>query len=197
MKEWHGVLTDSDDRVTGLDLNGNQLSGAIPPEIGNLANLEWLDLNVNQLSGPIPSSLGGLANLQDLSLNVNQLSGGIPTELGHLANLQMLDLSANHLTGSIPSFMGSLGNLELLSLSHNEFTGPIPPSLYSTTLFTTSTGSVSITTLLMHSSSLSVEANTPTKVVAIPPRSRARAVGKCRHSYRATSFSRASSLNAG
>ena len=63
--EWYGVSTDADGRVTELDLRDNQLSGSIPSELGNLANLEGLWLDGNQLSGPIPSELGNLANLQD------------------------------------------------------------------------------------------------------------------------------------
>ena len=40
--QWHGVTTDDDGRVTHLDLHDNQLSGEIPSELGNLANLEEL-----------------------------------------------------------------------------------------------------------------------------------------------------------
>ena len=38
--EWHGVSTDADGRVAELDLDGKQLSGPIPSELGNLDNLE-------------------------------------------------------------------------------------------------------------------------------------------------------------
>ena len=46
-------------------LDVNDLSGAIPPELGGLANLgrELLNLSVNVLSGAIPPELGNLANL--------------------------------------------------------------------------------------------------------------------------------------
>ena len=42
-----------------LDLSDNQLTGEIPPELDNLANLTRLDLSDNQLTGCVPSSLSG------------------------------------------------------------------------------------------------------------------------------------------
>ena len=107
--EWSRVSTDGDGRVTGLWLDGNQLSGSVPSELGNLDNLRTLSLSDNQLSGSIPSELGNLANLGVLWLDVNQLSGSIPLELGNLANLYSLYLGDNELSGSIPL---ELGNLE-------------------------------------------------------------------------------------
>ena len=75
--------------VGGLDLGNNQLSGAIPPALGNLAKLMLLNLVNNQLSGAIPPALGNLANLQWLYLYVNQLSGALPRSL---MNLQLVGL---------------------------------------------------------------------------------------------------------
>ena len=109
--EWEGVITDENDRVIGLALTGNQLSGEIPPELGNLANLTELYLGGNQLSGEIPPELGNLANLTDLSLGSNQLSGEIPPELGNLANLTDLYLGENQLSGCVPSSL--LGRLDM------------------------------------------------------------------------------------
>ena len=40
--EWEGVTTDDNGRVTELSLRGHQLSGEIPPELSNLANLQEL-----------------------------------------------------------------------------------------------------------------------------------------------------------
>lgn len=37
--EWHGVTTDRDGRVVGLDLPRNRLTGSIPEELGSLARL--------------------------------------------------------------------------------------------------------------------------------------------------------------
>ena len=79
--EWHGVSTDADGRVTELDLRDNQLSGPIPSQLGNLANLQALGLGSNQLSGSIPSQLGNLAYLQRLELRDNQFSGCVPVKL--------------------------------------------------------------------------------------------------------------------
>ena len=127
--EWHGISTDADGRVTELSLGSNQLSGPIPSELGNLANLDTLSLYGNQLSGSMPSELGNLANLQWLSLYDNQLSGSIPSELGNLANLDTLSLYENQLSESIPSELGNLANLEYLYLGGNQLSGCVPAKL--------------------------------------------------------------------
>jgi glucose/arabinose dehydrogenase/Leucine-rich repeat (LRR) protein len=134
--QWHGVTVD-DGRVTGLELVNNGLSGPIPPELGDLANLTDLRLQQNKLTGPIPPELGDLANLTDLRLARNQLSGPIPPELGDLANLTDLRLQLNRLTGPIPPELSDLTNLTDLRLQLNRLTGPIPPELGSLANLTT------------------------------------------------------------
>ena len=42
VREWYGVTNDADGRVIGLYLYSNQLTGSIPPELGNLSNLTGL-----------------------------------------------------------------------------------------------------------------------------------------------------------
>ena len=102
-RQWYGVTNDANGRVNGLFLGGNQLTGKIPPELGDLANLELLYLHENQLTGPIPAELGRLTGLQELSLRDNQLTGEIPAELGNLTNLTRLSLRGNQFTGCIPA----------------------------------------------------------------------------------------------
>ena len=127
--EWEGVTTDSDGRVTGVALAENRLSGEIPSELGNLANLTYLGLWDNQLSGEIPPELGNLVNLETLILADNQLSGPIPSELGNLANLKNLYIALNRYSGGIPPELGSLANLQALDIRHSQLIGPIPPEL--------------------------------------------------------------------
>ena len=142
LREWLGVTTDDQGRVRSLVLESNSVSGSIPPELGQLANLEWLSLIENDLSGPIPPELGRLTNLEGLFLFANDLSGPIPPELGRLANLQGLGLSSNQLSGAIPPELGQLTNLSPgcrpefgvscyggLSLHRNQLSGAIPPEL--------------------------------------------------------------------
>ena len=129
LDEWHGVTTDSDGRVTALNLSSNSLYGALPAALGGLSNLTGLWLQHNQLTGEIPPELGGLSNLTELSLDNNQLTGEIPPELGGLSNLTGLWLWSNQLTGEIPPELGGLSNLTELSLDNNQLTGEIPPEL--------------------------------------------------------------------
>ncbi|WP_372682051.1 LamG-like jellyroll fold domain-containing protein, partial [Desulfosarcina sp.] len=128
---WHGITCNGDgDRVVIIDLaNGNKLTGTLPPELGNLSNLENLDLWGNLLTGSIPPELGNLTNLRWLSLHTNQLTGTIPPQLGNLVNLDVMNLWVNQLTGSIPLELGGLTNIRQLALSSNQLTGTIPSEL--------------------------------------------------------------------
>jgi len=112
-----------------LGLADNTLSGSIPAEFGNLSSLVYTHLYNSQLSGPIPPELGNLANLEGIQAGGNQLSGAIPAELGNLSNLKRLNLAYNQLSGTIPSALGNLSNLEDLGIQANNLTGTIPVEL--------------------------------------------------------------------
>ena len=127
--EWYGVTTNTNGRVTELDLSANGLNGPIPSQLGSLSNLQRLLLYENQLSGSIPSQLGNLANLREIWIYDNHLSGTIPSQLGSLSNLQVLALGTNQLSGTIPSQLGSLSNLQALGLENNQLNGAIPSQL--------------------------------------------------------------------
>ena len=115
--------------LTYLWLQGNDLTGSIPPDLGSLTKLTELSLSGNYLTGPIPPELGNLTLLTSLSLSYNDLTGSIPPELGNLTNLTRLYLHANDLTGSIPLELGNLTKLTHLGLHDNALTGSIPPEL--------------------------------------------------------------------
>ena len=131
---WEGISI-SDARVTALILNDEdlafndgerlewlRLTGSIPPELGQLTELEYLSLSDNDLTGPIPPELGQLTKLKELDLLRNRLTGPIPPELGQLKALKWLNLSRNRLTGPIPPELGQLKALKWLILSRNQLT---------------------------------------------------------------------------
>ncbi len=154
LREWHGVDTDGQGRVTRLGLIHNGLDGAIPPdivalekltelrlhafdsrnsaippELGELANLTVLEIVGIHASGSIPPQLGKLTRLTTLKLNNNGLTGPIPPELGNLAALARLQLDDNRLTGSIPLQLANAAELEEIHLANNDLSGTIPTSL--------------------------------------------------------------------
>jgi internalin A len=101
---------------TKLSLSGNELR-VLPPEIGQLTNLQTLDLSHNQLSS-LPGEIGQLTHLQTLDLICTQLSS-LPGEIGQLTNLLFLDLSHNQLS-SLPGEIGQLTHLQTLDLNNNQ-----------------------------------------------------------------------------
>ncbi len=126
--DWYGIMSVQD-RVIGLDLYENNLSGMLPVEWTGLSELEILFLSFNSLSGPIPAELGQLSELRVMDLDGNLLSGEIPAELGQLLALQELWLNVNSLSGPIPTELGQLSQLRLLTLNSNSLSESIPAEL--------------------------------------------------------------------
>uniref|UniRef100_A0A0D3EJL8 Receptor kinase-like protein Xa21 n=1 Tax=Oryza barthii TaxID=65489 RepID=A0A0D3EJL8_9ORYZ len=114
-----------------LNLSSNQLHGEIPPAVGRLRRLLVLDMDHNSFSGVIPANLSSCISLTILRIQSNpQLGGRIPPELGNtLPRLEKLQLRKNSLTGKIPASLANLSSLQHLSLSYNKLEGLIPPGL--------------------------------------------------------------------
>lgn len=136
LNTWYGVSTDANGCVTQIDLNptntdagNNNLTGNLPPEIGDLLNLEYLDLSHQNITGPIPNTIGNLQNLLWLELDSNEMTGSIPTAIGNLVNLEFLALRMNQFSGSLPEELGNLNALKYLIADQNFFTGNLPQSL--------------------------------------------------------------------
>lgn len=152
VSNWFGI-TVLNGRVNKIELQNNNLNGAIPQSIRDISDLTWLDLSLNSIGGSIPESIGHLSNLTTLILYNNKLTGNIPSSIINFSNLHSLVLYNNQLTGSIPSAiinltqlsdlmlgdnqlsgtipsqLGNLSNLFNLDLSHNQLTGNIPESI--------------------------------------------------------------------
>jgi hypothetical protein len=121
---WHGVTCNAGHvgalRLAGGWGGGNNLTGSLPPEIGNLIHLEDIYLAGNELSGAIPSEIGNLSKLKEIRMYNNQLTGTLPSEIGQLTSLTMLALDNNQITGAIPPEIGNLAMLQTLSISGNQ-----------------------------------------------------------------------------
>jgi hypothetical protein len=106
--------------LTFLRLDGNRLSGAIPPT----ATVFDLSLVGNLLTGPLPATFGG-ASFGDVDLTDNQLTGDASMLFGAKKQLNALHLSRNR-------FKFDLGRVELpeamdiLEIDHNMVYGSIP-----------------------------------------------------------------------
>ncbi|KAJ6411448.1 hypothetical protein OIU84_008093 [Salix udensis] len=99
-----GIIPPSSEAATGS--NNNKVAGTIPPQIGNLKNLNFLDLGSNRITGNIPGRNLGLSNLTFFDLHSNAIYGNLPRVLTSLC-------------------LSALPNLVVLNVSHNNFSGHV------------------------------------------------------------------------
>ncbi len=129
LQAWHGVWTNSDGRVTGIELKNNNLSGVLPSMLGDLRYLDGIEIRENKLRGVIPPGLGRAKELDWLNLSDNQMEGTIPDGLQGLTKFRWLSLENNSFEGEIPAWLGNFPRLRVLTLYNNQFRGRIPASL--------------------------------------------------------------------
>ncbi|MYH19794.1 MAG: hypothetical protein F4132_11875 [Gemmatimonadetes bacterium] len=115
-----------------LYFDRNELTGNIPPELGQLINLRELWFKDNRLAGSIPPELGQLENLSSLTFDDNRLTGAIPPELGQLTELGTLWLNDNPgLSGPLPTAFTGLEKMTYLKLENTSLCVP-PTSAFQT-----------------------------------------------------------------
>ncbi len=126
---WSGVKIDSTGFVTELRLDGNNLAGTLPAEIGAFRRLERLDLDLNfGITGEIPPEIGDMESVDWLKFSSTSLSGPVPAEIGGLSKLTILELHNTELT-ALPPEIGNLSELMVLRGYQSKFTGPLPPEI--------------------------------------------------------------------
>lgn len=115
--------------ISLLELRLNNVSGAVPTELGELPSLETLRLDGNPLlSGTLPTELGAMTSLRVLALGNNTISGSIPDELLKLKKLVFLDLQQNFISGTLPqSKTHRWPELVHMKLGDNRISGSLPP----------------------------------------------------------------------
>jgi hypothetical protein len=137
---WAGVSCSSG-RVTGLNLQSNNLKGTWPDSIGNLTKLSSLQLDGTQPSSyagcvdtdfsysAFPSSFWSLTEMS-VFLAENACLGGTlldgPAGVASWAKLTQFSIHQNRVSGSFPSGFNNAGGLQVLKLDRNPINGTVP-----------------------------------------------------------------------
>ena len=112
-----------------LELQANNFTQSLPPEIFGLSALQDLYLDKNsKLGGVMPTDIAKLTQLERLRLGETQIGGPLPAEFFGMVTLIDFVVPQCGFSGFMdPSQWGKLSNLEELDISFNKFEGPVPP----------------------------------------------------------------------
>ena len=120
--QWWGLICNEYGDISEITMSNSELTGTIPPELGNLQSLSKLDFANNNLDGELPISIFSLSRLWSLNVSANMLNGNIGSSLGLSRTVYSMDLSSNRFTGPVDYLAGAMA-LETLNLANNQFTG--------------------------------------------------------------------------
>ena len=123
---WFGITVDTNNRITAINLNNNNLTGTLPTEVANLSHLTSLNIKNNLLTGNLPP-LSRITTLTNLEVEDNKFV---------FANLSASGLVPNSAIASPPinaplTAIGPTLNFTydpqdtLLHLNYNEYAGTI------------------------------------------------------------------------
>eukprot|EP00980_Cylindrotheca_fusiformis_P009151 scaffold1992_cov113-Cylindrotheca_fusiformis.AAC.16 len=134
--QWHGIRCDENERVIGIDMVRNYLSGKVPEELVLIKD-DLLFLNVTEndiyMRGDDFDVFKQLTNLEILNADNNFLysPSGLPPQMRHLTNLEELTLSYNLFEGTFEGqndthVLSGMTSLKHLDLESNFLTGSMP-----------------------------------------------------------------------
>lgn len=128
ISEWYGVFTENG-RIVEIYLSNNNLTGIIPPEIGDLDSLKTLRISDNSISGIIPNNIYDLSVLEHLDISSNNITSELSEKIGNCTNLKYFFFDRNNIKGRIPRNISKLFNLKIFVGSYNNISGSLPKEL--------------------------------------------------------------------
>ena len=132
--DFTGDLPASIFRNKGLEAlvvnNNPQLTWTIPPEVGELRDLQYFWAANTSLSGSIPSEMGLCQDMYYFIVANCTLSGALPEELGRWKDVIAFDISNNAgITGSVPETFTDWDFLEKFRALGTGLSGHAPSDL--------------------------------------------------------------------
>lgn len=121
-----GILCDTSNRVTNINLADCNISGTLPHQWSTLSGLVDLALHSNRFTGTVPHQWSNMSALQFVTLQHNQLVGTLPHQWSKLPVMGHMVFDNNHITGTLPHQWSRLTALMFLSVESNQLEGTLP-----------------------------------------------------------------------
>lgn len=119
-------VTVSNNRVVGMYMTGNHLTGTIPSSFANLNSMKTINFLDNGFRGNLLSYISNFKGLTSISIGEQFLTGPFSSSLGYLPKLSYMYIYGPNLNGPIPASFGNLTSLRSLDVGYSAHSGDIP-----------------------------------------------------------------------